>query len=144
MTYATALTAVIARLTAASLVETRSPAGLLGAGAPRGEGAFAVLPLGDRKPKSRGRAQVGGLRVEARYRVQLGHQLKPGAGLAAPAAALTALHAAQRYLIQPGTSLTTTGAVKLGNVNTTQLQGGAYLVQTFECSVSFELDVSAP
>ena len=144
MTYASALTATIARLTAAGLVECRSPAGLLGAGAPRGQRAFAVLPAGDRKQRSRQAARADGLRVTARFTVQLGHELKPGSGLEAPSQALTDLHSAQRYLIQPGTTLTTEGAVSFGAVTTTRLQGGAYMVQAFECGATFNLDMSAP
>lgn len=144
MTYATALTAVIARLNAASLVECRAPAGLLGAGAPRGQQAFSVLPIGDRKEKSRGAARTDGLRVAARFTVQLGHELKPSLGLEAPSVGLADLHSAQRYLIQPATTLTTVGAVTFGAVTTTRLGGGSYMVQSFELSVSFPLDMSAP
>ena len=144
MTYASALTAVIARLTAAGLTECRSPNGLLGAGAPRGHRAVAVLPAGDRKQRSREAARTDGLRVTARYTVQLGHELKPGAGLEAPNQALVDLHSAQRYLIQPGTTLTTEGALTFGPVTTTRQQGGAYMIQAFEVGVSFNLDMSAP
>ena len=144
MTYATALTAAIARLTAAGLVECRSPNGLLGAGAPRGHRSVACLPAGDRKQRSREAARVDGLRVTARFTVQLGHELKPGAGLEAPSQALQDLHSAQRYLIQPGTSLTTEGALTFGPVTTTRLQGGAYMTQVFELGITFNLDMSAP
>jgi hypothetical protein len=54
------------------------------------------------------------------------------------------LHSAQRYLIQPGTSLTTEGALTFGPVTTTRLQGGAYMIQAFELGVTFNLDMSAP
>ena len=144
MTYATALTATIARLVAAGLVECRSPNGLLGAGAPRGHRSAACLPAGDRKGRSRQAPRTDGLRVTARFTVQLGHELKPGLGLEAPSQALTDLHAAQRYLIQPGTSLTQQGALTFGPVTTTRLQGGAYMVQSFELGVTFSLDMSAP
>ena len=144
MTYATALTAAIARLTAAGLVECRSPNGLLGAGAPRAHRSVACLPAGDRKQRSREAARTDGLRVTARYTIQLGHELKPGAGLAAPAQALQDLHSAQRYLIQPGTSLTTEGALTFGPTTTTRLQGGAYMLQVFELGVTFNLDMSSP
>ena len=144
MTYASALTAVIARLTAAGLKECRSPNGLSGAGAPRGHQSFAVLPAGDRKEKSRGAARTDGLRTTARFSVELGHELKPGSGLAAAGQALTDLHTAQRYLVQPGTTLTTTAAVQLGNVSARRLGGGSYMIQTFECGVTFSLDLSAP
>lgn len=142
MTYASALTAVIARLTAAGLVECRSPAGLLGAGAPRGHQAVAVLPAGDRKRPSRERVRADGLRVEARFVVQLGHELKPGSGLEAPSTALTDLHAAQKYLMQQGSTLTTEASVTLGAVTTTRLQGGAYMVQSFEVGATFNLDLT--
>ena len=141
MTYATALTAVIARLTAAGLVECRSPAGLLGAGAPRGHQAFAVLPAGDRKQKSREKVRADGLRVAARFSVQLGHEMKPGSGLSAALPALADLHTAQKYLMQNATTLTTEGSVTLGSVATQRLQGGAYMVQTFEAVVTFNLDL---
>ena len=144
MNYATALTATIGRLTAAGLIECRSPNGLLGAGAPRGNRSAACLPAGDRKQRSREAARVDGLRVTARFTVQLGHELKPGAGLEAPSQALQDLHSAQRYLIQPGTSLTQQEALTFGPVTTTRLQGGAYMVQAFELSVTFNLDMSAP
>jgi len=144
VTYASALTAAIARLVAAGLVECRSPAGLLGAGAPRGHRAVACLPAGDRKQRSREAARADGLRVTARFTVQLGHELKPGAGLEAPSQALQDLHSAQRFLIQPGTSLTNEGALTFGPVTTTRLQGGAYMVQAFELGVTFNLDMSAP
>jgi len=144
MNYATALTATIGRLTAAGLIECRSPNGLLGAGAPRGHRSAACLPAGDRKQRSREAARVDGLRVTARYTIQLGHELKPGAGLEAPSHALQDLHSAQRYLIQPGTSLTTEAALTFGPVTTTRLQGGAYMIQAFELGVTFNLDMSAP
>lgn len=144
MNYATALTATIGRLTAAGLIECRSPNGLLGAGAPRGHRSAACLPAGDRKQRSREAARVDGLRVTARYIIQLGHELKPGAGLEAPSQALQDLHSAQRYLIQPGTSLTTEGALTFGPVTTTRLQGGAYMIQVFELGVTFNLDMSTP
>ena len=144
MTYASALTAAIARLTAAGLVECRSPNGLLGAGAPRGHRSVACLPAGDRKQRSREAARVDGLRVTARYTIQLGHELKPGSGLAAPEQALQDLHSAQRYLIQPGTSLTNEGALTFGPTTTTRLQGGAYMLQVFELGVTFNLDMSSP
>ena len=144
MTYASALTAAIVRLTDAGLIECRSPNGLLGAGAPRGHRSVACLPAGDRKQKSREAARVDGLRVTARFTIQLGHELKPGAGLQAPAQALQDLHSAQRYLIQPGTTLTTEGALSFGPVTTTRLGGGAYMIQAFELGVTFNLDMSAP
>jgi hypothetical protein len=102
------------------------------------------LPAGDRKQRSRQAARVDGLRVSARFTIQLGHELKPGAGLEAPSQALQDLHSAQRYLIQPGTSLTTEAALTFGPVTTTRLQGGAYMVQAFELSVTFNLDMSTP
>ena len=144
MNYATALTATIGRLTAAGLIECRSPNGLLGAGAPRGNRSVACLPAGDRKGRSRQAPRTDGLRVTARFTVQLGHELKPGLGLGAPSQALQDLHSAQRYLIQPGTSLTTEGALTFGPVTTTRLQGGAYMIQAFELGVTFNLDMSAP
>jgi len=144
MNYATALTATIGRLTAAGLIECRSPNGLLGAGAPRGNRSVACLPAGDRKGRSRQAPRTDGLRVTARFTVQLGHELRPGLGLGAPSQALQDLHSAQRYLIQPGTSLTTEGALTFGPVTTTRLQGGAYMIQAFELGVTFNLDMSAP
>ena len=105
---------------------------------------MACLPAGDRKQRSREAARVDGLRVTARYTIQLGHELKPGAGLEAPSQALQDLHSAQRYLIQPGTSLTTEGALTFDPVTTTRLQGGAYMIQVFELGVTFNLDMSAP
>ena len=144
MNYATALTATIGRLTAAGLIECRSPNGLLGAGAPRGHRSVACLPAGDRKGRSRQAPRTDGLRVTARFTVQLGHELRPGLGLGAPSQALQDLHSAQRYLIQPGTSLTTEGALTFGPVTTTRLQGGAYMIQAFELGVTFNLDMSAP
>ncbi len=105
---------------------------------------MACLPAGDRKQRSREAARVDGLRVTARFTVQLGHDLKPGLGLEAPAQGLQDLHSAQRYLIQPGTSLTQQGALTFGPVTTTRLQGGAYMVQSFELGVTFNLDMSAP
>jgi len=104
----------------------------------------ACLPAGDRKGRSRQAPRTDGLRVTARFTVQLGHELRPGLGLGAPSQALQDLHSAQRYLIQPGTSLTTEGALTFGPVTTTRLQGGAYMIQAFELGVTFNLDMSAP
>jgi hypothetical protein len=80
--------------------------------------------------------------VEARFVVQLGHELKPGSGLEAPSTALTDLHAAQKYLMQQGSTLTTEASVTLGAVTTTRLQGGAYMVQSFEVGATFNLDLT--
>ena len=144
MNYATALTAAIARLTAAGLAECRSPAGLLSVGAPRGNRSFAVLPAGDRKERNRNAPRADGLRVTARYTIQLGHELKPSSGLEAPSTALSDLHAAQRYLAQPGTTLTTEGAVTFGPVTTTRQGGGAFMIQQFELGVTFVLTMASP
>ena len=105
---------------------------------------MACLPAGDRKQRSREAARADGLRVTARFTVQLGHELKPGAGLAAPSQALQDLHTAQRYLIQPGTSLTTEGALTFGPVTTTRQGGGSFMIQSFELGVTFVLTMASP
>lgn len=141
MTPNAALTAVIARLTAAGLTEARSPLGVLKASAQRVNRSFSVLPQGLAPSSSpgRGKPTVDGLRVEQTFNVQLGHSIKPGDGQEAPSQALQDTHTAMKYISANATTLTTQGAIIFSPINHSYEGGGAFLITTFSLRVTYEL-----
>lgn len=144
MTPATALTAVVARLTAAGLSPIRSPLGAHNASSQRIEGGFAVKPNSVRPAaqRGRGRADVPGLRVDTVFTIELTHQIKPGLGPEAPSQALQDLHAAWVAISAPATTLTTEGAIAIGAASNSYEGGGAFYLTRFELVVTFNLDLS--
>ena len=141
MTPAAALTAVIARLTAAGLTEARSPLGVVNASSPRIDRSFSVrmTSIGPSVSPGRARPDIPGIRVAHRFQVELGHKLKPNAGQEAISQALSDMHAAFKYLSQFETTLTTGAAIELGTSSTEYAGGGAYLVQRFPLTVAYNL-----
>jgi hypothetical protein len=141
MTPATALTAVIARLTAAGLTEARSPLGVVNASSPRIDRSFSVrmTSIGPSPNPGRARPDVPGLRVAHRLQVELGHKLKPNAGQEAISQALSDMHSAFKYLSQFGTTLTEDAAIELGTSSTEYAGGGAYLIQRFPIAVIYNM-----
>ena len=144
MTPATALTAVIARLTAAGLTEARSPLGVVNASSPRIDRSFSVrmTSIGPSSSPGRARPDVPGLRVAHRLLVELGHKLKPNAGQEAISQALSDMHSAFKYLSQFGTTLTEDAAIELGTSSTEYAGGGAYLVQRFQLTVIYNMTLA--
>ncbi len=141
MTPDAALTAVIARLTAAGLTESKSPLGVVNSSAPRIDRSFSVrqTSIGPSTSPGRSRPDVPGLRVAHRFQVELGHKLKPNAGQEAISQALSDIHSAFKYIAQFGTTLTTDAAVEIGTSSTEYAGGGAYLVQRFQLTVIYNL-----
>jgi len=144
MTPATALTAVIARLTAAGLTEARSPLGVVNASSPRIDRSFSVrmTSIGPSSSPGRARPDAPGLRVAHRLLVELGHKLKPNAGQEAISQALSDMHSAFKYLSQFGTTLTEDAAIELGTSSTEYAGGGAYLVQRFQLTVIYNMTLA--
>lgn len=138
-----ALTAVIARLTAAGLVQARSPLGVSNASSQRIDRSFSVLPstISPSSSPGRGRANAPGLRMTQVFNVQLGHQLKPADGLEAPSQALQDFQTAVKYLSSNGTSLTQEGAIIFGSASHSFAGGGAFLVTSFSLSVTYEMSL---
>ena len=143
MTPSAALTAVVARLTAAGLVQARSPLGVSNSSSQRISRSFSVLPgnIGPSPSPGRGRPDVSGLRVTQVFNVQLGHQLKPSDGLAAPAQALQDYHSALKYISANGTTLTQEGAIIFGQASHSYVGGGAFLITAFNLSVTYEMSL---
>ena len=138
-----ALTAVIARLTAAGFTQVRSPLGTSRASSQRVSRSFAVLPssLAQAGSPSRGKPDIPGLRVTQVFNVELAHQLKPGDGQEAPSQALTDLHTAWKYLSANGTTLTQQGAISIGTASQSYEGGGAFMVTRFSLSVTYNLSL---
>ncbi len=143
MTPNAALTAVVARLTAAGLVQARSPLGVSNASSQRINRSFSVRPqsVGPSSSPGRGRPNAAGLRVTQAFNVQLGHQLRPADGMEAPSQALQDYHAALRYLSAEGTTLTQEGAIIFGQASHSYVGGGAFLITSFTLNVSYELSL---
>lgn len=141
MTPNAALTAVIARLTAAGLVQARSPLGVMKASSQRVNRSFSVLPQGLAPSSSpgRGRPAVDGLRVDQTFKIELGHSVKPGDGQEAPSQALQDLHLAMKHISVFGTTLTTQGAIIFQPATHVYQGGGAFMVTTFTLRVTYEL-----
>lgn len=139
LTFDDALTAVIARLTAASLTKARSPLGVRNESAPRIDRSFSVVPVGVNPPTQRGRERH---RAAYRFRVELAHAIKPSDGLEAPDQALKDWTTAIKYLSAPATTLTTEGAIDIGSTSYTYAGGGAFLVASFELTVSTDLPLA--
>jgi hypothetical protein len=144
MTPNAALTAVIARLTAAGLTQARSPLGVAKASQQRINRSFSVLPqgLGPSSSPGRGKPTVPGLRVEQTFNVQLGHQLKPGDGQEAPSQALQDLQLAWKYISANGTTLTTEGAIIFSPAAHTYDGGGAFVITSFQLRVTYEMSLA--
>mgnify|MGYP003124793632 CR=1 FL=1 len=138
-----ALTAVIARLTAAGLVQARSPLGVSNASSQRIHRSFSVRAqsVGPSSSPGRGRPNVAGLRVTQAFNIQLGHQLKPADGLQAPSQALQDYHTALKHLSAEGTTLTQEGAIIFGQASHSYVGGGAFLVTSFSLNVTYELSL---
>ena len=141
MTPAAALTALVARCNSAGLVEARSPLGVTKASQQRVNRSFSVLPQGLAPSSSpgRGRPAVDGLRVDQTFKVELGHQIKPGDGQEAPSQALTDLHTVMKYISANGTTLTTQGAIIFSPATHAYQGGGAYMITTFTLRVTYEI-----
>jgi hypothetical protein len=139
----TALTAVVARLTAAGLVEARSPLGVTKASQQRIDRGFSVMPssIGPSPHPGRGKPTVSGLRMTQQFKVELAHKIKPGDGQAAPLQALQDYHTAIKYISANGTTLTTEGAIIVSPAAHTYAGGGAYLLTAFQLQVTYELDL---
>lgn len=139
-----ALTAVIARLTAAGLTQARSPLGVSNASSQRISRSFSVLPasVGPSPNPGRGKPNAAGLRVQQVFNVTLGHQLKPGDGLEAPSQALQDYHLAMKHLSVNGTTLTQQGAIILGTASHTYEGGGAFLLTQFQVIVTYEMTLA--
>ena len=82
---------------------------------------------------------MDGLRVDQTFKVELGHQIKPGDGQEAPSQALTDLHTAMKYISANGTTLTTQGAIIFSPAAHAYQGGGAYLITTFTLRVTYEI-----
>lgn len=136
-----ALTAVIARLTAAGLVQARSPVGVTNASSQRISRSFSVQPsnIGPSSSPGRGKANVAGLRVAQVFQITLGHQLRPGDGLEAPSQALQDYHRAIKYLSANATTLTQQGAITFSPASHTYEGGGAFLLTRFNLTVTYEM-----
>jgi hypothetical protein len=141
MTPSAALTAIIARLEAASLTKAKSPLGVVNASAPQIDRSFSVrqTSIGPAPSPGRGRPDVPGLRVAHRFTVELGHRLKPNSGQEAISQALTDLHSAWKYLSQYNTTLTDGAAIEIGSTSTEYAGSGAYLVQRFPLTIVYNL-----
>ena len=138
-----ALTATIARLTAAGLTQARSPLGVPRASSQRIHRSFSVTPvsLAPSSSPGRGRADVAGLRMTQTFRISLGHQVKPADGLEAPSQALQDLHTVLKRLSVNNTTLTQQGAIIIGAASHAYEGGGAYMVTTFSLQVTYELSL---
>ena len=141
MTPDSALTAVIARLTAAGLTKAKSPLGVTNASAPQIDRSFSVrqISIGPSSEPGRQRPDVPGVRVAHRFQVELGHKLRPNAGQEAISQALSDIHSAFKYLSQFNTTLTAGAAIELGTSSTEYAGGGAYLVQRFPLTVIYNM-----
>ena len=139
-----ALTAVIARLTAAGLTEAKSPLGVVNASSPRIDRSFSVrqTSIGPSTNPGRARPDVPGIRVAHRFQVELGHKLKPNSGQESISQALSDVHAAFKYISQFGTTLTTGAAIEIGTSSTEYAGGGSYLIQRFPLTVIYNLTLA--
>jgi len=139
----TALTALVARLTAAGLIQARSPLGVANASQQRIDRGFSVIPasIGPSPHPGRGKPATDGLRMTQQFKVELSHQIKPGDGQAAPLQALQDYHSAIKYISANGTTLTTEGAIIVSPAQHTYQGGGAFLVTAFQLQVTYELDL---
>lgn len=138
-----ALTAIIARLTAAGLTPARSPLGVSKASQQRINRSFSVLPRGlaPSANPGRGKPNVAGLRVEQTFRVELGHQIKPGDHQEAPSQALQDIQRAFKYISANGTTLTQQGAILFSPATHTYDGGGAFLITDFTLRVTYEMSL---
>ena len=143
MTPSSALTAVIARLTAAGLTQVRSPLGADRASSQRISRSFAVKPQsrGPSSSPSRGRPDVAGLRVTQNFEIELCHQIKPGDGQEAPSQALTDLHTVLKHLSVIGSTLSGEGAIIIGGASQSYEGGGSFFVTRFTLSVTYNLSL---
>ena len=146
MTPNSALTALIARLNAASFVECVSPNGLADGGSARLDGGFYCKPLGLKFLKGRHKSTEAGARVAMTFEVQLGHNVRPSAGVNAALQAMTDIHTALKYLFQPATALTSGAgaAIYISSVKVDYMDGGAYIIQRLNVELHFNLDLTAP
>lgn len=144
MTPDSALTAVIAAVGAAGLTQVKSPLGLSRAGSQRISRGFSVRPvsLGPSASPGRGKPNIQGLRVEQVFTIELGHQITPGDGAEAPNQTLTDLHTVWKYVSRYSTSLTTEGAIQIGQASHSYEAGGAYLITSFNLRVVYELSLA--
>lgn len=141
MTPTSAHAAVMARLVAAGLTKSLSPLGIRNESNQRIDQSFSVTPVSVAPSPSPGRSQptVAGVRVLQTFRIELGHRVKPGDGQDAPTTALTDTHTAMRYLAANATSLTTDGAIEFGTSTLAFEGNGAFLVTSFNLSVTYNL-----
>ena len=142
-----ALTAVIARLTAAGLVQARSPLGVSNASSQRISRSFSVLPLsiGPSGSPGRGRADVPGLRVSQVFRVTLGHQIKPGDGQEGPSQALQDYHRAAQFINANGSTIFSQGAALIfGQASHRYVSGGAFMLTEFTITLTYEMSLVVP
>ena len=140
-----ALTAVIARLTPAGLVQARSPLGVSNASSQRISRSFSVLPLtiGPSPRPGRGKPDIAGMRVSQVFKVTLGHQIKPGDGLEGPSQALQDYQRACQYLNVSATTLLTKGAITFGQATHQYVGGGAFMLTAFNLTVVYEMNLVA-
>ncbi len=143
MTPNSALTAVIARLTASGLTQVRSPLGTDRASSQRISRSFAVKPASIRQATSpsRGRPDVAGLRVTQDFDIELCHQIKPNDGQEAPSQALTDLHTVWKHMSVIGSTLCGEGAISIGGATQSYEGGGAFMVTRFSLSVTYNLSL---
>ena len=139
-----ALVALVARLTAAGMVQARSPVGVGSASSQRVHRSFSVLPvaIGPSGRPDRGRPNAAGTRVVQTFTVALAHQVKPADGQADPVTALDDLHTVWASIAAQGTTLTTDAAITIRGASHVHQGGGAFLVTTFPVEVVFNLDLS--
>ena len=139
-----ALTAIIARLNAASFIECQSPNGLMDGGPQRLNQGFYVRPLQIKFLKGRHKSDVAGARVSMTFEVQLGHICKPSSGVPSSATALTDIQPALKYLFAPNTTLTSGAgaAIYTNGVTVSYQEGGSYIIQKCVIDLRYNLDLT--
>jgi len=141
MTPDTALLALIDQLLSVGLVENPAVADD-GAGGVVDRGFSVSEGRGRRREEAgRGKASRSGMRWREEFTVVLTHILAPAAGQRARVQAYRDMGMAYKAAIRPGTTLTTTGSVHLGDVSRKLLNSGTVLEQRFSVSVSFNFDL---
>jgi len=134
-------TALVTALTAQGLTKATSHMGVSHQGSPKLNRSFAVMPIaGALDGPGRRNAGPPGPQYKARYRVELGHTLKPKD--AQEDAYVTALTDTHRALA--GVTDAFSNAFDVSDVQHTKEASGQYLVTTFTVVVSFRLDLSGP
>ena len=132
--------ALVAALTAQGLTKATSHMGVAQQGSPKLDRSFAVIPLSGGLGSGRIGTQTPGPEYVARFRVELGHMLKPkGDSGDAYTTALTDTHRALAAVTDAFSNTFT-----LTDVAYSKEASGQYLVTTFSVSVSFRLDLSGP